>query len=241
MIQAATFSITARCERTGMIGVAVATKLPAVGAVCPFAKAGVGAICSQARLNPYFGMNGLNLLQQGLSAPETLEQLLAQDEGRVRRQVAIVDSEGHAAAFTGEEAEDWKGHLTGPNYAVAGNRLFGFAVIKAMADIFQSEADQELPERLLRALEGGQAVGGDKLGKQSAALYVVHTEDYGYVDLRVDEHADPVAELRRIYGVAESELFCFRKLYPTKANPAGDWDSPEWDRLKREIGTFIIS
>lgn len=235
MIQAATFSITARCKRTGMLGVAVATRLPAVGALCPFAKAGTGAICSQARLTPYFGINGLKLLQKGFSAQETLERLLAQDRGRVKRQVAIVDSEGKSAAFTGEAAEEWKGHLAGPNYAVAGNRIVGPQVVKAMADIFQAGVDEELPERLLRALEAGQAAGGDKLGKQSAALYVVHIEDYGYVDLRVDEHPDPVAELRRIYEVARAELYPFRKLYPTKANPAGDWDTGEWDRLKRKI------
>lgn len=195
-----TFSIVARCPQTGELGVAASTAIPAVGAINPFAKARVGAITTQAWSNPYLGMDGLGLLAQGLSAVEVLERLLRADPDREKRQLGIVDARGGVAAFTGEEVQPWKGHREGRGYVVAGNLLVGDETIQAMAEAFE-RARGPLGDRLLVALEAGQAAGGDKRGKVSAALLVVRDEEYPYFDLRVDEHTGPVAELRRIFDV----------------------------------------
>jgi uncharacterized Ntn-hydrolase superfamily protein len=230
-----TFSIVARCSRTGMFGVAVSSKFVAVGALCGYAKAGVGAAATQAFVNPYLGRKAIELLAQGLSAEEALGRVLAEDEGWDMRQLLVVDREGRSAAFTGSQPLEWRGHLTGPNYAVAGNILVGEQVIRSMAEVFESNPNDELPERLLKVLEAGQAAGGDSRGKQSASLYMVDKEDYGYVDLRVDEHSDPVAEIRRVFEVAQRELFPVRHMFPTKSNPSGAWDMEEIERI---VATF---
>lgn len=230
-----TFSIVGRCPRTRMLGVALASKYLAVGAVCSHTQAEVGAISTQAFGNPYLGINGLDLLQQGLGAQETLERLLTQDPGRQKRQLIIVNKDGQTAAFTGNLTSSWCGHLQGDNFAVAGNMLTGEKVIQAMAAAFEQSSEEELAERLLRALEAGQAAGGDRRGRQAAHLQVVHTEAWKYVDLRVDEHPDPVVELRRIFEVARRELFPFRELYPTRSNPGSDWDLDEYRRLSSLI------
>lgn len=195
-----TFSIVARCPRTGELGVAVSTAIPAVGAINPFARAHVGAIATQAWSNPYLGMDGLRLLARGLSAAAALEQLLTADADRDWRQLGIVDAHGGVAAFTGDEVQPWKGHRVGKGYVVAGNLLVSEETILAMAEAFEA-AQGALGERLLVALEAGQAAGGDKRGKVSAALLVVGDEEYPHIDLRVDEHVEPVAELRRIFDI----------------------------------------
>ena len=218
-----TFSIVAYDATSGMLGVAVSTRVPAVGAVCPFARAGVGAISTQAWTNPLLGVDGLDLLEQGFSAEEALQKLLDADPDPEMRQIIVVDREGRSAAHTGSETDPWKGHRTGDGYAVAGNMLVGEETIMAMAQAFQASADEPLSERLLRALESGQAAGGDKRGRQSAALYVVKSESYPYLDLRVDEHPDPVVELRRVYEVAKRELLPFIEAMPTRDNPKGNF------------------
>jgi len=230
-----TFSIVGRCPRTRLLGVGVASKYLAVGAVCSHTQAEVGAISTQAFGNPYLGIDGLDLLQQGLGAQETLERLLKQDPGRQKRQLIIIDKDGQTAAFTGTLTSAWCGHLQGDNFAVAGNMLSGEKVIQAMAASFEQSSEEELAERLLRALEAGQAAGGDRRGRQAAHLQVVHTEAWKYVDLRVDEHADPVAELRRIFELAKRELFPFRQLYPTRSNPGSDWDLDEYRRISSQV------
>jgi len=224
MLELNTFSITARCERTGQFGVAVSTKVPAVGALCPYVKAGVGAIASQSFVNPYIGINGLKYLEEGLTAEAVRDRILAEDPEPDIRQFAIVDKTGQTAAFTGEKCVDWHGHIVGDHFVAAGNMLVGEETIKEMANTFEATQDQKLSERLLAALEAGQKAGGDKRGKQSAALKVVATEDYPLVDLRVDEHEDPVKELRRVYDVAKYELFPFVDTLPTKENPRGQMD-----------------
>ena len=226
-----TFSVVGRCPRTRMLGVGVASKYLAVGAVCSHTQAEVGAISTQAFGNPYLGIDGLTLLQEGLGVQETLEYLLKLDPGRQKRQLIIINKDGQTAAFTGSLTTSWCGHLRGDNYAVAGNMLSGEAVIQAMAAAFEQSSEEALAERLLQALEAGQAAGGDRRGRQAAHLQVVHTEAWKYVDLRVDEHPDPVVELRRIFEVAKRELFPFRKLYPTRSNPGGDWDLDEYARI----------
>jgi uncharacterized Ntn-hydrolase superfamily protein len=224
MIKLNTFSITARCERTGQFGVAVSTKVPAVGTLCPYAKAKVGAVATQSFVNPYIGINGLRYLEEGLSANEVLARVLEEDPEPELRQVCIIDKQGRSAAFTGERCDTWNGHITGDNFAVAGNMLVGEETIQVMAKTFEETKELSLAERLLQALEAGQDAGGDKRGKQSAAILVVDEEEYPLVDLRVDEHEDPVNELRRVYTVAGKELLPLIEMLPTLKNPAGKFD-----------------
>jgi uncharacterized Ntn-hydrolase superfamily protein len=202
----ATFSIVARDPENGDLGVAVESKFFAVGAVVPFARAGVGAIATQAFANTVFGPRGLALLEHGLGAEAVLDSLLASDPGRDRRQVGIVDDEGQSVSYTGRECQAWAGHRIGPGYAVQGNILAGKAVTEAMERVFLG-ARGPLAGRLLAALEAGQAAGGDSRGQQSAALVVVRAGGgYGglndrYCDLRVDDHPRPIEELRRLYNL----------------------------------------
>ena len=202
-----TFSITARCEKTGMLGVAVSTARPAVGSLVPYVKSGLGAIATQALVNPFYGIDGIRLLSEGLSVDEVLERLLAADPDCERRQCSIVDSDGNSTAFTGKETVPWQGHLIGNQFVVAGNMLTGSETIDAMFDTYQALENESLPERLLAALCSGQEAGGDKRGRQSAALFVVHDEKYPLVDIRVDEHVDPVKELIRVYEKCQTDLF----------------------------------
>ena len=221
MLQLSTFSIAARCERTSMFGVAVSTAVPGVGSLCPFARAGVGAVATQSWVNPYLGIDGLRLMAQGLGASAALERLLAEDPGRNVRQVGLVDSNGESAGWSGPDCVPWFGHITGPDFAVQGNMLVGEQTVRAMVEAFQRGEALDLTERLLVALEAGQAAGGDKRGKQSAAMLVVHTEEYPYCELLVDEHRYPVGELRRVYEVARHQLLPFVRGLPTRQNPLG--------------------
>lgn len=202
-----TFSITARSEKTGMLGVAVSTARPAVGSLVPYVKSGVGAIATQALVNPYYGIDGVRLLSEGLSVEVVLERLLAADPNNERRQFAIIDKDGNSTAFTGKETVPWQGHLIWRQFVVAGNMLKGRETIEAKFGTYQALGNESLPERFLAALSSGQEAGGDKRGKQSAALLVVHEEDYPLVDIRVDEHVDPVKELIRVYEKCQSDLF----------------------------------
>lgn len=227
MLKLATFSITARCQETGQFGVAVSTAIPAVGMLCPFARAGIGAVATQSFVNPYLGIWGLEELAEGNTAEEVLDAVLQRDPERKKRQLAVVDRWGNAAAYTGEESDTWRGHITGDHFAVAGNMLVGEETLNAMAQSFEGSSDKPFAERLLAVLKAGQDAGGDKRGRQSAALYVVHKEDYPYLDLRVDEHPDPVAELQRVYDVARESLLPFIPMLPTRDNPAGTFDLEE--------------
>jgi uncharacterized Ntn-hydrolase superfamily protein len=221
MLEVNTFSISARCGQTGMLGVAVSTAVPGVGGICPFVEPAVGAISTQSWVNPYLGIDGLKLLRDGIAAEETLHTLLRDDPGRDVRQIGIVDAGGRSAAWSGKSCTTWFGHRTGPNYAVQGNMLVGEATIEAMAEAFVSSAALSLPERLVIALEAGQRAGGDKRGRQSAALLVYKTESYPYLSLRVDEHAYPVAELRRVFEIARHQLLPFVDGMPSRKDPLG--------------------
>lgn len=219
-----TFSITAHCERTGQFGIAVSTKTPAVGMLCPFARSGVGAVATQSFVNPYIGFWGLELLAEGKQAKEVKDTILERDLHPAKRQFTVVDRWGDTVAYTGEESDPWRGHIVGDNFAVAGNMLVGEETLQAMVESFQSTGEKSLVERLLLALQAGQDAGGDKRGRQSAAVKVVDKEEYPYLDLRVDEHPDPVPELRRIYEVALREFVPSFSMLPTKENPAGSYD-----------------
>ncbi|MBV9782642.1 MAG: DUF1028 domain-containing protein [Acidisphaera sp.] len=219
-MQANTFSIAARCSRTGMLGVAVSTAVPAVGSLCPHVRPGVGAVSTQAWVNPYLGFRSIEALAGGASAQAALDSVLADDEARDVRQIGVVDCQGRAASWSGNNCTPWFGHHTGPDYAIQGNMLTGPEVLDAMQAAFLGSAAAELAERLLLALEAGQAVGGDKRGKQSAALLVHDTEDYPWVDLRVDEHRHPVAELRRIWSIFLAQVRPFLAGMPKRGQPA---------------------
>jgi uncharacterized Ntn-hydrolase superfamily protein len=214
-----TFSIVARCPRSGQLGVAVSTAVPAVGAMCPFVRAGVGAVSTQSWVNPYLALHSLDMMATGTPGPQALEAVLMRDDARHLRQVGAVDASGRASAWSGQGCTGWFGHLIGDGFAVQGNMLVGEATLTEMARAFGASAGVELAERLLLAMEAGQAAGGDKRGRQSAALLVHSTEDYPLVDLRVDEHAYPVVELRRVYTIAKLQLLPFVEGMPKKGGP----------------------
>jgi len=199
-----TFSIVARDQQTGEIGVAVQSKFIAVGSVVPYAQAEVGAIASQAWGNPRYGPVGLDLLARGRTAEEVVRLMTDADPNREHRQLAVIGTDGNASIFTGKECKDWAGGKTGVNFAVQGNLLTGTEVIHAMSVGFE-EANGTLAERMIASLHAGQQAGGDKRGKQSAALLIVK-RGWGYGglsdrfrDLRVDDHPSPIKELERIY------------------------------------------
>lgn len=197
-----TFSIVACDPERGLFGVAVSTAVPCVGATCPHVKAGVGAIATQSHSNIMLGIDGLCLLELGLSPEAALTSLLQEDARAATRQVAGIDSRGRVFAYSGDECVDWYGHRTGEDYSVQGNMLVGQETIDAMAETFESAAGQ-LPERLIRALEAGQAAGGDKRGRESAALLVtpLARDPITKLDIRADQHDQPVAEVRRIFDL----------------------------------------
>jgi uncharacterized Ntn-hydrolase superfamily protein len=216
-----TFSISARCARSGMLGVAVSTAVPGVGGICPFVRPGIGAVSTQAWVNPYLGVDAIAPLSRGKSAEETLGEVIEADPGRAVRQLGVVDAEGRSCAWTGEDCVVWAGQKTGPDVSVQGNMLVGPETIEAMFESFAASADESLPERLVKVLEAGQAAGGDKRGKQSAAMLVYDKEDYPHIDLRVDEHSAPVGELRRVFEVAKEQYLPFVVGMPTRENPLG--------------------
>jgi uncharacterized Ntn-hydrolase superfamily protein len=196
-----TWSIIAR-DGTGRLGVAVASKFFAVGALCAHTRRGVGAVATQALMNPLYGPQGLDLLASGRPADDALACLLAADAGRDQRQVHLLPAQGPAAAHTGSQCVDWCGHAVHPDFSVAGNMLAGHGVIAATAEAFQASAGLPLAERLIAAMAAGEAAGGDKRGRQSVCLRIHGDEDYPELDLRVDDHTDPIPELQRIYQVS---------------------------------------
>jgi uncharacterized Ntn-hydrolase superfamily protein len=208
MAHPSTFSIVAYDPELEALGVAVASKFPAVGAVVPWVRAGAGAVATQSYANTSYGPRGLELMASGLSSEETLERLVDEDADREQRQVGMVDAFGRAATFTGESCHAWAGGRTGENYAVQGNILVGEQVISVMADSFE-QAGGNLPQRLLASLQAGDQAGGDRRGRQSAAIYVARDRGgYGglndrWIDYRVDDDPDPVTRLAGLLGLHE--------------------------------------
>src|SRR5882672_6852549 len=206
-ISVATYSIAACDLEAGQWGVATQSKFLAVGSIVPWAAPGVGAVATQALANPRYGPDGLALLAEGRSAPDVVTRLTEDDDGRADRQLGVVDARGGSATYTGSECLTWAGGLAGPGYAAQGNILVGEETVAALATTFTATAGRPLAERLLECLAAAQAAGGDRRGQQSAALLVVE-KDGGYggltdtlVDLRVDDHEQPVVELARLYGI----------------------------------------
>lgn len=207
----ATFSIVARDPATGELGVAVQSRAFRAGAIVSYAKAGVGAIATQAAANQTYGPRGLELLELGLSPDEVVEHLTGSDPGRDRRQLAVIDAQGRVRAYTGSGTSAWAGHIEGQNYSVQGNILAGEAVVQAMAAAFESSRGA-LALRLMDALDAGEAAGGDARGKQAGGVLVVkpigdsgRTTDR-WVDVRVDDHPEPFRELRRLVNMAVSRI-----------------------------------
>jgi uncharacterized Ntn-hydrolase superfamily protein len=203
----ATFSIAACDLEAGRWGVATQSKFLAVGSIVPWAEAGVGAVATQAYANPRYGPEGLALLREGAMATDVVHQLTSEDEGRAQRQLGVVDASGGSASYTGAECYAWAGGTSGPGFAAQGNILVGPETVTALADTFTATAGQPLAERLLDCLAAAQAAGGDSRGQQSAAILVVE-KDGGYaglsdvlVDLRVDDHEQPIEELARLYAM----------------------------------------
>lgn len=225
-----TWSIVARDVSTGLIGVGVTTCAFAVGARVPFVAHGVGAIATQAFVNPYYGHRGLELLRAGASAEDVVRIVTANDDGRAERQMHVMDSKGRFAAYTGANCVDWCGHLVRENFSVAGNMLAGPQVIEETAKAYAANAHLDLARRFIAALRAGQAVGGDKRGKQSAAIMICDEEEYPYVDIRVDDHAEPLDELARLEEVGWQRFMHYRKFMPSRANPAGLIDRAEIER-----------
>jgi uncharacterized Ntn-hydrolase superfamily protein len=193
-----TFSLIGRCERTGMLGVAIATSEMAVGSRCIHVAPGVGAVITQASTNPRLGHLGLNLLRAGYSAPRVLDEIAASDPFVERRQLGCLDVSGLGAGRTGAGNKPWAGHRADRDVVVATNAVVSAEVVEAMFETFQRGAELPLWDRLLRALEAGKAAGGQPDGETSSGLFVVDREPFATVDLRVDLHPEPVAELRRL-------------------------------------------
>jgi uncharacterized Ntn-hydrolase superfamily protein len=219
-----TWSIIARDGATGQFGIAVATKFFAVGARVPHIAPNLGGVATQALVNPYYGIDGVRLLADGKSPQEIVSALLATDEGRESRQLHIMDALGRIAAHTGQDCVDWCGHLKGDGFSIAGNMLAGAQVLDETAKTYRANATLPFAQRLITAMRAGEAAGGDKRGKQSAALLINDGEEWSALDLRVDDHADPLAELERIERVSRERWVHFRKFLPTRANPAGITD-----------------
>jgi uncharacterized Ntn-hydrolase superfamily protein len=199
-----TFSIVAHDVTTGQVGIAVASRTLATGARVPHIRSGVGAIASQARVNHHYGPRGLALLATGASAADTVRLLVASDEDQDIRQVHLMDRMGRFAAHTGAKCVEWCGHLVKETYSVAGNMLAGAGVLEAMAAAYETGAKLPLAQRLIAAMQGGERAGGDKRGRQSAALLIHGEAEWALLDLRVDDHADPLSELGRLEQLARS-------------------------------------
>jgi uncharacterized Ntn-hydrolase superfamily protein len=216
-----TWSILARDPGDGTLGVAVATRFFAVGALCPHVEGRVAALSTQALMNPMYAIEGLAMLRRGAAAPDVVARLTAEDDGRAFRQLHILDAEGRVGQHTGGDCVAWAGHTRGKDCSVAGNMLAGEAVILATARAYEVAASAGLPmaERLLRALEAGEAAGGDARGRQSAALKIASKDPYADLDLRVDDHAAPIPELRRLHRRSLARFAIYRRFLAGPGHP----------------------
>ena len=219
-----TWSIIARDGRSGRFGIAVATRFFAVGALVPHVKSGVGAIATQALTNPFYGVDGLRLLEAGKTAPDVVSGLTAADAGRDHRQLHVMDAQGRIAAHTGKECVDWCGQVAVDHVSVAGNMLAGARVIEDTIAAYEKNAALAFPRRLVAALRAGEAAGGDRRGKQSAALLICGEEEWPDLDLRVDDHADPLVELERLERVSRERFVPMRRFLPGRRDRVGMTD-----------------
>lgn len=222
-----TWSIIFHERDTGRIAIAVATKFFAVGARVPSIEPTRGALCSQALFNPLYGPRGLRLVRQGVGAADIVRLLTESDPGRASRQLHALGADGAFAAHTGAECVPWCGHWIGEDMSVAGNMLAGPQVISETVRTMRERAGLALPRRLIEAMRAGERAGGDKRGKQSAALLIYGDQDYSELDLRVDDHVEPLIELSRLERVSREHWTHFRSFLATRGNPAGTFDRAE--------------
>ncbi|MEJ5989716.1 DUF1028 domain-containing protein [Ramlibacter sp. PS3R-8] len=229
-----TWSILARDE-AGRFGVAIASRFFAVGALCVHTRRGVGALSTQALMNPLYGPKGMALLAEGHSPQQVVHLLTSVDAGRDQRQLHVLPAHGRAAAWTGTACIDWCGHRTEEDFSVAGNMLAGPAVLQATADAYEKARGLDLAERLLAAMAAGEAAGGDKRGKQSAALRIHADEDHPQLDIRVDDHEEPMRELERLYRKSLERFQPFMACLASRNDPVGLTDR---DAIEAHIARF---
>jgi uncharacterized Ntn-hydrolase superfamily protein len=218
-----TWSILARDPESGALGAAVASRFFAVGALCIHVEGGVAALSTQALVNPMYAVEGMPRLRAGEPPASVLAALTEADAGRAHRQLHILDAAGRAARHTGAECVSWCGSLGGADVSLAGNMLAGPAVLERTLAVFR-ETPGPLAERLLAALAAGEAAGGDKRGKQSAALKIATCDPYPDLNIRVDDHPDPLPELSRLYRVSRERFAVFRRFLPGRDNACGVFD-----------------
>jgi uncharacterized Ntn-hydrolase superfamily protein len=216
-----TWSLIALDRKTSELGIAAATKFFAVGARIPFIAPKIGAIATQALVNPFYGIDGLEHLRAGYAPDQVLDLLLRADPGHAHRQVHLVDKKGRVAAHTGECCLAWAGHIRGDTFSVAGNMLAGPKVIEQTSEAYSDNLDLSLARRLIVAMQAGQASGGDRRGKQSASLLIFSNDEWSCLDVRVDDHSDPLGELERLEQISREEWVRYRPFVPTRGNPAG--------------------
>ncbi len=219
-----TWSIIFHDRASGRIAIAVATKFFAVGARVPHIEPQKGAVCTQALTNPLYGPRGRRLIREGAGAADVVRLLIEPDAGREHRQLHVLGADGRFAAHTGAECVPWCGHWIGDDFSVAGNMLAGPDVVADTVRTLRERHDLPLPRRMLAAMAAGEAAGGDKRGKQSAALVIWGDQDYSELDLRVDDHAEPLQELARLEAVSRERWTHFRAFSATRENPAGIFD-----------------
>ncbi|MGF9695361.1 DUF1028 domain-containing protein [Rhizobium sp. 0TCS1.26] len=225
-----TWSIVARDPETGHFGIAVASRFFAVGAAVPYMRGGIGAVATQAFVSPLYGTEGLAMLGEGRSPREIIDHLTGRDDGAQQRQLHLIDAGGRNAAFTGTKCIDWAGHIVEDNVSVAGNMLAGPQVLDRTLETYRQHASLPFADRLLSAMDAGEAAGGDKRGRQSAALVIYRDQDHAWLNIRADDHTDPLAELRRLYAVAQERYLHVAETMPTRDNPHGMIDRTEIDR-----------
>lgn len=219
-----TWSILFHERDSGRIAIAVATKFFAVGARVPFIEPLKGGLCTQALLNPLYGPDGLKLIRGGAGAEQVVKTLTDADAGRGHRQLHVLGADKAFAAYTGADCVPWCGHTIEEDFSVAGNMLAGPQVVSETARYFRENAAMTLPRRLIGALKAGERAGGDKRGKQSATLVIFGAEEYSELDLRVDDHVEPLLELARLEAASRERWTTFRPFLATRDNPAGTFD-----------------
>ena len=229
-----TYSIFARDPADGTLAIAVASRFFAVGAVVPHLRRDV-AVATQAFANPMWGVEGVARLQAGAAAPDVIAELIARDAGAAQRQCHLIDRHGAIAAHTGQDCVTWAGHVSAPGVSVAGNMLTGPDVVEATLDAYRAGGDLPMPDRMLAALRAGEAAGGDKRGRQAAALRMHRRQDHPALDLRVDDHADPLGELDRLLAVARERFVHFADLMGTQENFSGTIDRANLDRTLADL------
>jgi uncharacterized Ntn-hydrolase superfamily protein len=225
-----TWSIVAKDLKTGAIGIAVTTCAFAVGARVPYGAARIGAVATQSFVNPLYGIDGLSLLKEGYSAEDVLALVTAADPGKALRQAHVIDRDGRTAAFTGDECVPWCGSVSAPLVSVAGNMLANASVVEDTLATYLAQSTLDFDDRLIAALEAGQRAGGDKRGKQSAAIRIWTSDEFPAIDIRVDDHAEPLIELRRLWRVAHQRYVPFQAAGPSRVLPGGVLDRTELDR-----------